>query len=57
MIFAEIYCLAKIEAQMSPLVPSWPLLVGLAALIRTLAEPMALLNDADTYLHTAPIKN
>ncbi|MBV8359489.1 MAG: hypothetical protein JO189_16355 [Deltaproteobacteria bacterium] len=49
--------MAKIEAEMSRLVPSWPLLVGLAALIRALAEPMALLNDADTYLHTAPIKN
>jgi hypothetical protein len=38
---------------MSRLVPSWPLLVGLAALIRALAQPMALLNDPDTYLHIA----
>jgi hypothetical protein len=53
MVFAESNPLAKIEAQMSRLVPSWPLLVGLAALIRALAQPMALLNDPDTYLHIA----
>jgi hypothetical protein len=53
MIFAENHPLAKIEAQMSRLVPSWPLLVGLAALIRALAQPMALLDDPDTYLHIA----
>jgi hypothetical protein len=35
------------------LVPSWPLIVGLAAFIRALAQPMALLNDPDTYLHIA----
>src|SRR2546428_12420575 len=33
--------------------PSWPLLVGLAALVRPLFEPTTLLNDPDTYLHIA----
>src|SRR4029077_17654609 len=33
------------------LVPSWPLIVGLAVFIRALAQPTALLNDPDTYLH------
>src|ERR1700746_3813954 len=35
------------------LVPSWPLIVGLAVFLRALAQPMALLNDPDTYLHIA----
>lgn len=35
------------------LVPSLPLLVGLLAFGRLLAERMALLNDPDTYLHIA----
>ncbi len=35
------------------LVPSWPLIVGLAVFGRLLAERMALLNDPDTYLHVA----
>src|ERR1700736_2424224 len=35
------------------LVPSWPLIVGLAVFIRGLAQPTALLNDPDTYLHIA----
>ena len=35
------------------LVPSWPLIVGLVAFGRLLAERMALLNDPDTYLHIA----
>src|SRR6202022_1722391 len=35
------------------LVPSWPLIVGLAVFIRALAQPTALLNDPDTYLHIA----
>src|SRR6266481_1593763 len=34
-------------------VPSWPLIVGLVLFIRTLAQPTALLNDPDTYLHIA----
>jgi hypothetical protein len=34
-------------------VPSWPLIVGLTFFIRALAQPMALLNDPDTYLHIA----
>ena len=34
-------------------IPSWPLLIGLIAFIRALAEPRALLNDPDTYLHIA----
>src|SRR5215471_10113404 len=33
------------------LVPSWPLIVGLAVCIRAIAQPTALLNDPDTYLH------
>jgi hypothetical protein len=33
--------------------PSWPLVVGLLVLARALAQPMALLNDPDTYLHVA----
>src|SRR6266404_1767593 len=36
-----------------PPVPSWPLIVGLAVFIRALAQPTALLNDPDTYLHIA----
>src|ERR1700736_2577630 len=35
------------------MIPSWPLIVGLAALVRALAQPTALLNDPDTYLHIA----
>ena len=35
------------------MIPSWPLILGLAALVRALAQPMALLNDPDTYLHIA----
>ena len=35
------------------LVPSWPLIIGLAAFGRLLAEPTGLLNDPDTYLHIA----
>ena len=35
------------------LVPSWPLLLGLLAFRRLLAERMSLLNDPDTYLHIA----
>ncbi len=35
------------------LVPSWPLLVGLATFGRLLTEPKGLLNDPDTYLHIA----
>ena len=40
-------------ARVGRLVPSWPLSVGLAAFIRALAQPMALLNDPDAYLHIA----
>jgi hypothetical protein len=35
------------------LMPSWPLLVGLAVFGRLLVERMALLNDPDTYMHIA----
>jgi len=35
------------------LVPSWPWIVALAALLRVLASPAALLQDPDTYLHIA----
>jgi hypothetical protein len=33
--------------------PSWPWLLGLAAFVRALASPTALLHDPDTYLHIA----
>jgi hypothetical protein len=33
------------------LMPSWPLLIGLAAFARALADPARLLADPDTYLH------
>jgi len=33
--------------------PSWPLIVGLAAFARALANPKGLLGDPDTYLHLA----
>jgi hypothetical protein len=33
--------------------PSWPLLLGLAAFARALADPARLLGDPDTYLHIA----
>jgi len=35
------------------LVPSWPLIAGLAILIRTIAGPSVILIDPDTYLHIA----
>jgi len=35
------------------LLPSWPLIVGLAAFARAVANPKALLGDPDTYLHLA----
>jgi hypothetical protein len=35
------------------LLPSWPLIVGLVALARILAEPQSVLRDPDTYLHLA----
>ncbi len=33
--------------------PSWPLLLALVAVLRTLAEPRSVLGDPDTYLHIA----
>jgi hypothetical protein len=33
--------------------PSWPWIVGILALLRALASPLALLHDPDTYLHIA----
>lgn len=35
------------------MVPSWPLWVGLFAFARVIAQPRAVLNDPDTYLHIA----
>lgn len=35
------------------LIPSWPLIVGLAVFARLLAARMALLDDPDTYMHIA----
>lgn len=33
--------------------PSWPWIVGLLAMLRALASPLALLHDPDTYMHIA----
>ena len=33
--------------------PSWPWIIGLAAMLRALASPLALLHDPDTYMHIA----
>ncbi|MFZ2004116.1 MAG: hypothetical protein WAV02_03450 [Stellaceae bacterium] len=35
------------------LLPSWPWIVGLLAMLRALASPLALLHDPDTYMHIA----
>ncbi|HEX3881853.1 MAG TPA: hypothetical protein VHW66_04285 [Stellaceae bacterium] len=35
------------------LIPTWPLWLALAGFVRLLAQPTALLNDPDTYLHIA----
>lgn len=35
------------------LIPNWPLWIALAVFARLLAQPFALLNDPDTYLHIA----
>ena len=35
------------------LLPSWPWVIGIAALLRALGSPAALLHDPDTYLHIA----
>jgi hypothetical protein len=43
----------RIFPALQELVPSWPLIVGLVFFIRALVQPMALLNDPDTYLHIA----
>jgi hypothetical protein len=40
-------------AMLRRLRPSWPWIIGFAALLRALASPQALLNDPDTYLHIA----
>jgi hypothetical protein len=37
----------------SRFLPSWPWIVGLAAMLRALTSPLALLHDPDTYLHIA----
>lgn len=52
MIHSEIRRLPRSIA-LDRLIPSWPLILGLAAFGRLLAERMALLNDPDTYLHIA----
>lgn len=41
------------SARWAALLPTWPLSVALAAFIRLVAQPRALLNDPDTYLHIA----
>ena len=43
----------KLTPALREFVPSWPLIIGLVFFIRALAQPMALLNDPDTYLHIA----
>jgi hypothetical protein len=35
------------------LLPSWPLIIGLFAFARTLADPQSVLSDPDTYMHIA----
>ncbi len=35
------------------LLPSWPWIIGLAAMLRALVSPLALLHDPDTYMHIA----
>lgn len=37
----------------SAVIPTWPLWIALAVLARLLVQPLALLNDPDTYLHIA----
>src|ERR1700737_5665820 len=56
----RVRCASKVSGEMPPvagswrrMIPSWPLIVGVAALARALAQPAALLNDPDTYLHIA----
>ena len=50
---ARIRTFPRIFPALREFVPSWPLIVGLVFFIRALAQPMALLNDPDTYLHIA----
>ena len=45
--------MAPCKPAKTSLLAGWPLIVGLAAFIRALAQPMAPLNDPDTYLHIA----
>ncbi len=44
---------AAVRPRSAWLLPSWPLIVALLALVRALARPGALLHDPDTYLHIA----
>jgi hypothetical protein len=42
-----------LSASWQLLLPSWPWIVGLLAMLRALASPLAVLHDPDTYLHIA----
>jgi hypothetical protein len=44
---------APVDARRSGLVPSWPLILGLAAFLRAFRNPLDVLADPDTYLHVA----
>ena len=43
----------RVGAASRQFLPSWPWIVGLAALLRALAVPGPLLHDPDTYMHVA----
>jgi hypothetical protein len=43
----------SIGASWQEWLPSWPWIVGMLAMLRALASPLALLHDPDTYLHIA----
>lgn len=43
----------SVRSGWASLAPNWPLWIGLAVFARLLVQPLALLNDPDTYLHIA----
>jgi hypothetical protein len=43
----------RVAAAWATWLPSWPWIVGLLAMLRALASPLALLHDPDTYMHIA----
>ncbi len=44
---------ARSRSAWAATIPNWPLWIALAVFARLLAQPLALLNDPDTYLHIA----